>query len=107
MTTTPSILPVDAYGIVGYAPDNIYSSVAADFSAVVEKIPRRGADPLPYISQKRVENFSDFFTFSDNSADNALFLPQRMVPPPIAAAPKPEKLPVSPAEAGLSAFFSD
>jgi hypothetical protein len=55
----------------------IYISVAADFSAIAAKIPRQGADPLLYISAKNVENFSEFFKFSESSADNAPFMPQR------------------------------
>ena len=51
----------------------IYMSVAADFPAVVEKNPW-----LFYISAKSLENFSEFFKFSESSADNAHFLPQRV-----------------------------
>ena len=51
--------------------DNIYMSAAADFLAVMEKNLWQRVFPLSYISSKNLENFSEFFKFSENSADNA------------------------------------
>ena len=46
-------------------------SAAADFLAVMEKNLWQRVFPLSYISSKNLENFSEFFKFSENSADNA------------------------------------
>jgi len=53
-------------------------SVAADFSAVMEKNLGQRVLPLSYISLKNLENFNEFFKFSESSADNVFFIPQEM-----------------------------